>query len=146
MASESERVERRAQPLAELEVVATPRTLRRALRAVDEFLGDIEKGTARRVGLLIGEIIGRRVDGRRGGGEPLRLALKRLPDSVVLEVAAPQLPGPATLRDAPGGGNEAPFPFWALEGLADRWALDRRRGLAAMWFLVAGPGSEERSR
>jgi hypothetical protein len=129
-------VERRAPTLAQFEVNPSPRKLRDSLKRADEALASVEDRTRRRVARLLAEVIGRSSDPRRTPHGLIQIAFTLTPTTVRIDVSGPALLLPSEVDDSQQD-RTAVFPAWILQAFADRWALDRRRRDAAMWFLLA---------
>lgn len=127
--------ERREPPSARLELDSDPRMLRQSLAVLDGALRGLEDEAARRVRLLVTELVARSAEARHLPRGSIELEIDICPSRVRLEVS-----GAGLLAPSQKGGNdrraEALFPYWALDGLADRWALDRRAPGPALWLEV----------
>lgn len=127
--------ERREPATVQLELDPDPRKLRRSLALLAEALRDLEDEPARRVRLLVTEIVARSAEARPRRRGSICLEISATASHVRLEASGSALMMPS----ASGESDRKPqalFPYWALDGLADRWALDRRAQLPAIWFEI----------
>ena len=120
---------------AEFEFEASPRRLHDALASVGAALRCGSPDIARRVRLLLGEVMARSCDPRRNPTGSLRIELTILPSRVRAEITGAALLTPQEGGDAEQDGV-ASFPAWVLNGLATQWGLDGRPGQPTMWLVV----------
>ena len=90
--------------------------------------------------MLATQVIARSSDTRRERRGPIFFAIYVFPGSIRIEMSGPGLP----MRTR---GNSAVsidwlVPEWVLEGLADRWGVDRDRHGPAVWFEVDRPATD----
>jgi hypothetical protein len=120
---------------APVEVDPDPRKLRQSLRQLSDMWRWLEPDTARRVRLLLTEIVGRSSDPRRRPHGSIRLVLSVRPDIVRIEASGAGLLTPSQL-ERPNRESERLFPQWVIEDLADRWAIDSPSRDPAVWFEI----------
>ena len=120
---------------APVEVDPDPRKLRQSLRELSDMWRWLEPDTARRVRLLLIEIVGRSSDPRRHPHGSIRLVLNVRPEVVRIEASGPGLLTPSQL-ERPNRESERLFPQWVIEDLADRWAIDSPSSDPAVWFEI----------
>ena len=120
---------------ARVEINADPRRLRESLRQLSDMWRWLEPPTARRVRLLLIELVGRSSDPRHHPHGSIRLALKVLPDFVRIEASGPGLLTP-TEPERPNRESERLFPPWVIEDLADRWASEGTSRDPEAWFEI----------
>lgn len=127
--------ERREAPTTKLEIDPDPRKMRQSIALLEDALRELEGEPARRVRLLVSEIVARSASARHRPPGSICLEINISASRVRIEVS-----GRALLTPTDNGErdrkSEALFPYWALDGLADRWSLDRRARGPAMWFEV----------
>jgi hypothetical protein len=129
---------------AQFEVDPDPRRLRESLRKLADMWRWLEPETARRVRLLLVEIIGRSADPRRRAHGSIRLTLRVQPDVVRIEASGPGLLTPSQY-ERPNRESERLFPQWVIEDLADRWAIDSPASDPAVWFEIDRGGRSRRT-
>ena len=127
--------DRREAPAVTLEIDPDPRKLRQSIALLEGTLRELEAEPARRVRLLVSEIVARSAGGRNRARGSICLEISVGASRVRLEVWGPALLTPSE-TDESDRKTEPLFPYWALEGLADRWGLDRRSRTPAMWFEI----------
>jgi hypothetical protein len=120
---------------ARFEIDPDPRRLRESLRRLSDMWRWLEPETARRVRLLLIEIVGRSADPRRQPQGSIRLSLTLRPELVRIEAAGPGLLTPSQF-ERPNRESERLFPQWVIEDLADRWAIDSPSRDPAVWFEI----------
>jgi hypothetical protein len=120
---------------ARVEINSDPRRLRESLRQLSDMWRWLEPATARRVRLLLIELVGRSSDPRHRPHGSIRLALKVLPDFVRIEASGPGLLTPSE-PERPHRQSEQLFPPWVIEDLADRWAVEATSPDPAVWFEI----------
>jgi len=128
--------ERREAALIKLAIDPSPRRLRQTLAAVDRRLAGLEAPTMRRIRLILSEVIGRssQAAGTRRG--PIAMQIDVMSESIRIELFGPGLSLPEPDRE-PLAAGPPPFPGWVLGDLVDDWGIERRRGEAGIWLLVA---------
>ena len=130
--------ERRAQPVAHYEIDSDPRRLRSTLADVGQSLAVLEPRARRKVRHLSAELIARSVDEKRDPRRPLALKVYVFPSTVRLELSGLDEPW-RVVDDRPVGATEGGWNLY-VEGLADRWGVNRRsRSAADAWFEVDRP-------
>jgi len=128
--------ERRETPTARLMVDPTPLKLRETLGRADAALASAPPAVARRVRILLTEVIGRSSDPRRQPRGPISIDIDIMDTAVRVDLSGPALVTPGEPSE-PGGADDAVLPPWLLDDMADRWGVDaRRNNEPAMWFLV----------
>jgi hypothetical protein len=120
---------------ARFEIDPNPRRLRESLRQLSDMWRWLEPETARRVRLLLIEIVGRSADPRRHPQGSISLSLTLRPDFVRIEASGPGLLTPSQF-ERPNRESERLFPQWVIEDLADRWAIDSPARDPAVWFEI----------
>jgi hypothetical protein len=133
--SEVATAERRRPLLAAIVVDPAPKNLRKSLEHVDALLERVDPGMRRRARLLLSEVISRSSIPARSGVS-IRIEVDVLPHAVRMQVAGAGLVMPS---EAAGNRRFAPrpsYPYWVLDGLADRWGHDRRGSDFGLWFLL----------
>jgi hypothetical protein len=125
---------REAHP-ARFEIDPNPRRLRESLRQLRDMWRWLEPESARRVRLLLIEIVGRSADPRRQPQGAISLSLTLRPDVVRIEASGPGLLTPSQF-ERPNRESERLFPQWVIEDLADRWAIDSPADDPAVWFEI----------
>lgn len=133
--SEGPPPERRERPTAQFAVDPTPLKLRQTLSLADAALASVEPTVARRVRILLTEVIGRSSDPRRNPGSPINIEIGILEASVRVDVSGPDLLIPPKQGESAIAGD-AVLPNWLLDDMADQWGVDARNSEPAMWFLV----------
>ncbi len=134
-------VEHHAGPTARfLTLDPDARRLRESLGRLRDMLVSLDLASAPRVRMLATQVIARSSDTRRERRGPIFFAISVLPQAVRIEVSGPGLPM-ATQGDS-AVSIDWLFPEWTLEGLADRWSVDRDRHGPAVWFEVDRPATE----
>ncbi len=134
--SEGPSSERRETPTARLMVDPTPLKLRETLGLADAALASAPPAVARRVRILLTEVIGRSSDPRRPARGPISIEIDITDTAVRVDLSGPALVTPSEPSE-PGGADDALLPAWLLDDMADRWGVDARRNSEpAMWFLV----------
>jgi hypothetical protein len=116
-------------------VDAEPRTLRESLRQLSDMWRWLEPGTARRVRLLLIELVGRSADPRHHPHGSISLALRVHPELVRIEASGPGLLTPSE-PERSSRESERLFPPWVIEDLADRWAVEGPAHDPAVWFEI----------
>jgi hypothetical protein len=129
---------------ARFEINSDPRKLRESLREVSDMWRWLEPGTARRVRLLLIELVGRSSDPRHHPHGSIRLALRIHPEHVRIEASGPGLLIPSEPVRA-SRESERLFPPWVIEDLADRWDIDGPAHDLAVWFEIDRRATEWRA-
>jgi len=114
----------------------TPLKLRETLGRADAALASAPPAVARRVRILLTEVIGRSSDPRRQPRGPISIEIDIMDTAVRVDLSGPALVTPGEPSE-PGGADDAVLPPWLLDDMADRWGVDARmNNQPAMWFLV----------
>jgi len=114
----------------------TPLKLRETLGRADAALASAPPAVARRVRILLTEVIGRSSDPRRQPRGPISIEIDIMDTAVRVDLSGPALVTPGEPSEA-GGADDAVLPPWLLDDMADRWGVDARmNNQPAMWFLV----------
>lgn len=136
-AAKPDSAERREPSVANFEFATSAARVRESLACVDNVLRGSDPSIARRVRLLLGEIIGRSSDPRRAGAfGVIRVRLSIQPSAVRVELAGSPLLTPDELG-AGADDVQSRLPVWIVDDLADEWGVDRRAEEPAMWFRIA---------
>jgi hypothetical protein len=122
-------------PGSPIEIDPDPRKLRESLRQLSGLWRSLEPDTARRLRLLLIEIVGRSSDPRRHPHGSIRLSVEVLPEVVRIDASGSGLLAPSQL-ERPSRESERLFPQWVIEDLADRWAIDSPSRNPAVWFEI----------